>query len=122
MKRGRVIVVTCAAMLAVSSAPAGAHYIDIDPPGKGERKTGWVGGPALPEKARGKGLVEIGGGPDAGRMQTPAHGKGLNQACNSLRENGNGVVDIYGPPHHSQLPDGVQSGCAHGTVIPPAGE
>lgn len=121
IKRAGVLALASAAMLAVSSAPAGAHYIDIDPPGNGEGRSGWVGSPALPENADGNGLIEIGGGPDVGKMQSASHGKGLNSACESLRTNGRGVVDIYGPPHHSdpRLPEGFSSGCAHGAVIPP---
>ena len=60
----------------------------------------------------GEGL--IGGGPpdpETGEqpfMQPPSHEKGLNTACEALRENGTGVVDIFGPP---PTPG---SGCPHG--------
>jgi hypothetical protein len=95
---------------------ASAHYIEVNPPGKAEPKSGWAGGPA-PLPGQGKGLIL--GGPNGDWPMTPAHAGGLNQACHSLRDNGNGVVDIYGPPAHGVLPEGFTSGCAHGEVIPP---
>lgn len=103
IRRGTIIAATSAAALALSSAPATAHVVIIDPPGQ-DPKEGCVGGPALPGK--GQGLIP-GGPPNAPIMQSPAHGKGLNTACETIRAHGNGVVDIFGPP--------TQAGCAHGT-------
>ncbi len=93
-----IVIVTTAAM----AAPAGAHVLVVDPPG-GETKVVWVGAGELPGK--GQGLVP--GGPTGSYLQSPAHAKGLNAACEALRANGSAVVDIFGPP--------TPAGCAHGT-------
>ena len=110
-------IVAAATVLSVTAlaGPAAAHFIDINPPGNAEPKSGWVGGP-VPLPGKGQGLVL--GGPQGDALMTPAHEKGLNRACEALRRNGNGVVDIYGPPHQSALPPGLISGCPHGSVIP----
>ena len=104
IKRASIITIAGAATLALSGAPASAHLIIVDPPGS-EEKVGWVGGGPLPEAANGKGLII--GGPSGEYLQPPSHGKGLNTACAALRANGNGVVNIFGPPS--------PAGCAHGT-------
>ena len=89
-----------AALLAVAmAAPAAAHFIEVDPPGNDKVVEGWVGGAAdpesgLPESAQGKGLIFH---PPSGNNQPPSHAKGLNTACETIRENGNGTVDIFGP-------------------------
>lgn len=96
---GLAVVIITSVGLAV---PASAHVLVVDPPG-GETKVGWVGAGALPGK--GQGLVP--GGPTGSYLQTPAHAKGLNNACEALRANGQAAVDIFGPP--------TPAGCAHGT-------
>jgi len=77
-----------------------AHNLSVAPPG-GEEKVVWVGALGLP--GQGQGLIP--GGPAGDWSITPAHGKGLNVACEALEANGNGVVDIRGPgpscPHGS---------------------
>ena len=94
-------------VLGVIAGPAAAHILVIDPPGNGQGPAEgvWVGGGPLPESAEGGGLIA--GGPSGAFEQPPAHGKGLNTACESLRANAKEVVDIFGPP----TPDG----CPHGT-------
>ena len=120
MKRrmARVAALTAAMFASVSlfAGAASAHYIEVDPAGDGDGTTGWVGGP-VGVPGQGEGLVM--GGPDGDEPMPPSHVKGLNAACEALRANGNGVVDIYGPPSHDVLPPGFTSGCAHGDVIPP---
>jgi hypothetical protein len=75
--------------------PASAHVIVVQPPGhEAPVVEGWTGGPALPGK--GKGLIP--GGPTGSYLQSPSHAKGLVTSCEALRANGNGVVDIFGPP------------------------
>jgi hypothetical protein len=88
-------------VLALAS-PAFAHVLVVTPPG-GDVKVGWTGGPALPAAAKGKGLVP--GGPTGSYMQSPAHGGGLNTACESLRSNPS-QADMFGPP--------VPQTCRHG--------
>ena len=121
MRRKLVAILGAALLFLVGPLAVGAsaHFIEVNPPGNSGPKGGWVGGP-VPVPGKGQGLVL--GGPDGQQMMTPAHNKGLNQACESLRANGNGVVDIYGPPPHEVLPPGFTSGCAHGEVIPPPPE
>ncbi len=82
-------------VLLMAALPATAHYLTVTPGGS-EVKTNWVGGPALPDAAQGQGLMEIGGGPDAGSLQPPSHGRGLNTACEATEANPS-VVDIRGP-------------------------
>jgi len=96
-----VVAVFTAVLL--TAAPASAHILVVDPPGSDEVKTVWVGGGALP--GQGKGLVP--GGPGGTIMQSPAHNKGLNTACEAIRAAGVAAVDIFGPP--------TPAGCAHGT-------
>lgn len=103
IKRLGVAITTGVAVIALSGAAASAHVLEVDPPGNGEPRSGWVGGPALP--GQGKGLIP--GGPGGQIMQSPAHGGGLNTACEALRSNGRSAVDIFGPPS--------PAGCAHGT-------
>lgn len=75
--------------------PASAHSIVVQPPGHEEPVVeGRVGSGPLPGK--GKGLIP--GGPGGSYLQSPSHAKGLVSACYAIRENGNGVVDIAGPP------------------------
>ena len=111
---GGTLAVLAASLLALAmAAPAGAHFVEVDPPGEGEGTDGWVGGPphddgALPESAQGEGLMEH---PAEGQNQPAAHGEGLNAACEALRDNGNGAVDIYGPPPKAVDED---SACPHG--------
>ena len=123
MKR-RVAVLTAGLMFLAGplAGVASAHYIEVNPPGDAEPKGGWVGAMSIPGK--GQGLI-TGGPPGQEMTMTPAHAKGLNTACESIRANGNGVVDIYGPPSHAEvdeaigeglLPDGTTSGCAHGAL------
>jgi hypothetical protein len=102
MKKVFGFCVTACAALVVSAVPASAHVLVVEPPG-GDVKVGWVGGGPLP--GQGKGLVP--GGPTGSYLQSPAHAKGLNQACESIRANGQAAVDIFGPP--------TPAGCPHGT-------
>ena len=95
MKRVLVTVLTAAGLTLAAAAPASAHVLVVDN-GQGEPKVQMVGGGPLPDSATGKGLVP--GGRDGAYLQSPAHAKGLNSACTALRENGNGVVDMWGPP------------------------
>jgi hypothetical protein len=100
MNRFEHALVTAASAVALSialAAPAAAHTLTVTPRGGGDPVLVWVGGGTLPDAAAGAGLIEIGGGPDMGKLQPPAHAKGLNAACDSLEDNGNGVVDIRGP-------------------------
>jgi hypothetical protein len=93
-----VAVIAAGALAVALSAPAFAHNLTVTPPGNTDAKTGWVGGPALPDAASGaEGLIEVGGGPDVGRPQPPSHSTGLNAACTSLEASGTAVVDIRGP-------------------------
>ena len=82
-------------VLLMAALPASAHYLTVTPDGSGE-KTHWVGGGTLPDAAQGAGLMEIGGGPDVGKLQPPSHGRGLNAACEATEANPS-VVDIRGP-------------------------
>ncbi|QBI19587.1 hypothetical protein ER308_08505 [Egibacter rhizosphaerae] len=110
----RAVVVLLATLLAVGmmAGPAAAHYLVVDPPGQDEAQVQWVGGPALPDATLGnEALAVVGGGPDAGRMQSPAHEKGLNTACERMREQGRSAADIFGPPGPPMVPT---SGCPHG--------
>ena len=79
-----------------------AHVLVVSPHGS-DVKVGWTGGPALPDAAKGQGLIP--GGPGGIYMQPPSHGKGLNTACESLRGNPS-VVNMFGPPFPST--------CQHG--------
>ena len=110
----RTVTLAAATLLALGmiAGPAAAHHLTVDPPGAGSGPSagpfepgGWVGGPA-PLPGQGKGLVL--GGMSGQDPMTPAHVGGLNTACEALRENGNGVVDIFGPPPTEH------SGCPHG--------
>jgi hypothetical protein len=96
-------VATIVAVLALLAGPAAAHERVVDPPGNAEPKVGWVGGPAIP--GNGEGLIP--GGPGGEVLLTPAHAKGLNQACEAVRAQGRAAADIYGPP--------TPGGCPHGT-------
>lgn len=122
--RGGAIAIASLTLVAISAAPASAHYLDIKPPG-GEPKTQWVGGPTL-NQAKGKGLIP--GGPTGEDLLSPAHGKGLNSACAALRANGNAAASIYGPPGQGVidfligegvLPEGTTQGCGHGEFVFP---
>ena len=106
IKRACAIAAVTAATLAVGGATASAHIIEIDPPGNSDKKMRMAGGAPLPAAAQGEGLVPAGPGGMFG-LQSPAHYGGLNTACEALRANENGVVDIYGPP--------TAGGCPHGT-------
>lgn len=111
----RTMTVAAAALLAVMmvGGPAAAHHLVVDPPGGGQGpgEDAWVGGPPLPEAAKGQGLMDgpptdPGGGDFTPQfLQPPAHGKGLNTACEKLRGHGNSAVDIHGP---------VETTCHHG--------
>lgn len=94
-------------VLAMMAGPAAAHILTVDPPGAGDgppagpfEPGSWVGGGTLPSEAQGNGLI-----PSPFGLQPPSHATGLNSACEALRENGNGVVDIFGPGG---------PGCPHG--------
>jgi hypothetical protein len=102
MKRIAVAVIALL-VVTVGASPAAGHVLVVDPPGAADTKVGWVGGPALP--GQGQGLIP--GGPGGEVMLTPAHGGGLNQACASIRSQGNAAADIFGPPG--------PGGCPHGT-------
>jgi hypothetical protein len=101
MRRMMTLLAGIVLVLAMMAAPAAAHVLVVDPPGKGEPTGGWVGGPALP--GQGKGLIP--GGPAGDYLQSPSHGKGLNTACHALRAHGRSAVDIFGPGG---------PGCPHG--------
>jgi hypothetical protein len=109
MRRSRrrsigVILTTMLFTIGLMAGPAAAHILVVTPPGAdGPANVGWVGGGELP--GQGKGLVP--GGPTGSYLQSPAHAKGLNSACEALRSNGQAAVDIFGPPS--------PAGCAHGT-------
>ena len=108
IRRLSVLAAATLMVLGMIAGPAAAHILVVEPPGGGQGpgEEAQVGGGALPDAAKGQGLIE--GGPPWDRyLQSPAHGKGLNTACESLWANGNGVVDIYGPP--------TPAGCPHGT-------
>ncbi len=99
-KPRRLIPIFGAALLAVAVlAPAAAHNLEVSPPGNGNAIGGEVGGSDIP--GVGQGLIA--GGPGGIFTLTPAHGKGLNNACEAT--DANPVVDIRGPGG---------SGCAHG--------
>ena len=113
MRRMLVVLAAMLLTLGLLGGPAAAHHLVVDPPGAGEGPSagpldpgGWVGGP-LGVPGKGQGLNHE-GGPTGEDTITPAHHKGLNSACESLRQHGNGVVDIFGPP---PIPG---SGCPHG--------
>jgi hypothetical protein len=105
VRRSFVLLGALVLALAMLAGPAAAHVLVVDPPGQEEAKGGWVGSPALPEAAQGKGLMP--GGPAGAYLQSPSHGKGLNTACEALRANDRSAVDIFGPP--------TRAGCPHGT-------
>jgi hypothetical protein len=113
MRLGRTIWRACAvaaasaATLAVGGTTASAHVLEVDPFGS-DAKQVWVGGPLMPADRPGQGLVP--GGPGGAFLQPPSHYKGLNTACAALRSNGNGVVDMWGPPHPAT--------CSHGGPPP----
>ena len=92
-KRVFTLLATTLLALGMMAVPAAAHVLVVDPPGQEEPVAGWVGGPTLPEQAQGQGLM-----PNPFGLQPPSHAKGLNAACEALRTNGNGVVDMWGPP------------------------
>ena len=101
----RLVPLAAAGMLAGAMVmPASAHVLVVSPQGEGEGTVQWVGGPVGLD-ANGKGLVL--GGPTGDQLMPPSHVKGLNNACETIRANGNGVVDIFGPP--------TPAGCEHGT-------
>lgn len=105
----RLSVLAAATLMALGmiAGPAAAHILVVEPPGGGQGPEDVrAGGGPLPAAAKGQGLIGAGPGGIFG-LQSPAHDGGLNTACESLRANGNGVVDIFGPP----TPDG----CPHGT-------
>jgi hypothetical protein len=102
IRRAAVGLAVAVAVTGGIAAPASAHILVVNPPG-GETKVNWVGGGALP--GQGQGLVP--GGPTGSYLQSPAHAKGLNQACESIRSNGQAAADIFGPP--------TPAGCPHGT-------
>ena len=108
IRRATIVAATSAAVLALSSAPASAHVIVVEPSGNSETKVGMVGGGPLPvEYETGDthpGLMV--GGAGGLYFQSPSHGKGLNQACESLRAHGKAVVDIFGPPVVDYCPHG----------------
>jgi hypothetical protein len=99
-----VILMTMLFTIGLMAGPAAAHVLVVTPPGADEPvHEGWTGGGALP--GQGEGLVP--GGPGGIYLQSPAHEKGLNSACEALRSNGKAAVDMFGPP--------TPAGCAHGT-------
>ena len=106
VRRIALLVTATFAMLGMIAGPAAAHHLVVEPPGGGQGPGDevWPGGGPLPEGAQGEGLIPAGPGGAFG-LQSPAHDGGLNTACESLRANGNGVVDIHGP---------VPATCHHG--------
>jgi hypothetical protein len=101
MQRTVVVLAAVAALMFALAAPAAAHVLVVTPPGAEDPvHVGWVGGGALP----GKGAGLIPGGPGGIYIQSPAHAKGLNTACES---SGSDVAAIFGPP--------TPAGCPHGT-------
>lgn len=103
MKRAIIGTLTAVGLTLTMSAGASAHYLHIETP-DGETHHHWVGGPALP--GQGAGLIP--GGPTGQDTIAPAHEAGLVKACEAIRANGNGVVDIFGP----YIPG--QETCRHG--------
>lgn len=105
IRRLSVLAAATLMVLGMIAGPAAAHILVVNPPpeGHGPSMKAQVGGGQLP--GIGKGLIP--GGPTGSYLQSPAHGGGLNTACESLRANGNEVVDIFGPP--------TPAGCPHGT-------
>ncbi len=107
IRRLSVLAAATLMVLGMIAGPAAAHILVVEPPGGGQGPEDVrAGGGPLPAAAKGQGLIGAGPGGIFG-LQSPAHDGGLNTACESLRANGNGVVDIFGPP----TPDG----CPHGT-------
>jgi len=107
IRRLSVLAAATLMVLGMIAGPAAAHVLVVSPPGGGQGPEDVrAGGGPLPESAQGEGLIPAGPNGMFG-LQSPAHGKGLNTACESLRANGNGVVDIFGPP--------TPAGCPHGT-------
>jgi hypothetical protein len=105
---GVAAVLVAVATIALNAETAEAHCIEVGPAGiecnlTGEPGPGWTGGPLKSADHPGQGLIP--GGPGGAFKMSPAHGGGLNTACETIRLNGNGVVDIHGPgpscPHGS---------------------
>lgn len=84
-------------LMALSSF-ALAHFLTVTTP-SGKVHVVWVGAEDIP--GQGQGLIA--GGPGGVFTLTPAHAKGLNNACAATE--GNDVVDIRGPGG---------PGCPHG--------
>jgi hypothetical protein len=99
--------------LVSQTSTAEAHCIDVTPRGGGQGVTcnvmagdfsaGWVGSPLFAGDHPGQGLVP--GGPGGMFKMSPSHAGGLTNACEAIRDSGNGTVDIYGPGG---------PGCPHG--------
>lgn len=97
MRRTLTVSIVALFALAMMAGPAAAHHLVVVPPGGGQGpgEDAWVGGGPLPQAAQGEGLIP--GGPTGSYRQSPAHGGGLNTACQRLRAHGNAAVDIHGP-------------------------
>jgi hypothetical protein len=100
MRRTIAILVVTLALLLAFAAPAAAHNLEVDPPGKADVIHGWAGALGLP--GSGRGLIP--GGPDGTWLLAPAHANGLVTACEATEANPS-VVDIRGPGG---------PGCPHG--------
>jgi hypothetical protein len=97
MKRITIMLAAMLFAIGLMAAPASAHVLVVDSAGNGHDGV-WVGGP-VGVPGQGQGLVL--GGPDGQQTMPPSHVKGLNSACDAIREKGNGkaAADIWGPPH-----------------------
>jgi hypothetical protein len=92
MRRFGTAAVAVAATMATLAAPAAAHNQTVRPPGNDKVIQHWVGAGDVP--GQGEGLIP--GGPGGTLTLTPAHAKGLVEACERLEANPS-VVDIRGP-------------------------
>lgn len=87
-----------------AASTSSAHYIHIETP-SGQTQHGWAGSEDIP--GQGQGLIP--GGPTGEATLSPSHDGGLVTACEAIRANGNGVIDIHGP-----AAPGVETTCRHG--------
>ena len=91
---------TAAALLVAVTSSAWAHNMTVTPPGTGEVKTQWIGGPLLPAQAEGEGLFPS----FPSGLQPAAHREGLPNACEGTESSP--AVSILAPPFFT--------GCVHG--------